>query len=141
MPVELLDKILLVSLLAVTFPLIIIILIQHGKGADMGAAFGSGSANTLFGNTGSSGFLVKLTTFLAVAFFLITFGLAHVASQKASGTLGIGVPDDAIENVPAAIAPEITEAILGGMVSDIPENDSAVSPAPASTSDVPTIDP
>lgn len=130
MSVELLDNILFIALILVTLPLIVIILIQHGKGADMGAAFGSGSANTLFGNTGSSGFLVRLTSGLAIAFFLISFGLAHIANQKASGTMGYGVPN----NIPANI---ITGA--EGQPLDEMSELQTDAPAPAAPSDVPDI--
>lgn len=130
MTIELIDKILLIALILVTLPLIIIILIQQGKGADMGAAFGSGSANTLFGNTGTSGFLVRFTTYLAIAFFLISFGLAHIANQKASGTLGYGVPDKVPENIVTEF-----EAIPSGEISDSQTGDLATPEA----SDVPDI--
>jgi preprotein translocase subunit SecG len=60
-----------------------LVLIQHGKGADMGAAFGSGASQTIFGSVGSGNVLTKSTTWLAVVFFATSLGLALVARQRA----------------------------------------------------------
>ena len=57
-------------------------LIQHGKGADAGAAFGSGSSSTVFGSQGSGSFLTKVTTFLAILFLANSLLLAHLSVQK-----------------------------------------------------------
>ncbi|MEO8156802.1 MAG: preprotein translocase subunit SecG [Betaproteobacteria bacterium] len=59
-----------------------LVLIQHGKGADMGAAFGSGSAGSLFGSSGSANFLSRTTGVLAAVFFLTSLGLTYVSSHK-----------------------------------------------------------
>ena len=59
-----------------------LVLIQHGKGADAGAAFGSGASGTVFGAQGSASFLTKLTTVLAVLFFANSLWLAHLASNR-----------------------------------------------------------
>ena len=66
-----------------------LVLIQHGKGADMGAAFGSGASGSLFGATGSANFLSRTTAILAVVFFLTSLSLAYVASNrpKTSGSV------------------------------------------------------
>ena len=58
------------------------VLIQHGKGADAGAAFGSGSSSTVFGSQGSSSFLTKVTTFLAIIFLANSLLLAYLTSQR-----------------------------------------------------------
>jgi preprotein translocase subunit SecG len=60
-----------------------LVLLQHGKGADMGAAFGSGSAGSLFGSSGSANFLSRTTGVLAAVFFLTSLGLTYVSSHKA----------------------------------------------------------
>lgn len=60
---------------------ITLVLLQHGKGADMGAAFGGGASGSLFGATGSANFLSRTTAVLAALFFLCTLGLALLASQ------------------------------------------------------------
>lgn len=59
-----------------------LVLIQHGKGADVGAAFGSGSAGSLFGSTGSANFLSRTTAVLAVVFFVTSMGLSYLSGQK-----------------------------------------------------------
>ena len=59
-----------------------LVLVQHGKGADMGAAFGSGASGSLFGATGSANFLSRTTAVLAVVFFLTSLSLAYLASSK-----------------------------------------------------------
>ena len=66
----------------VAVALIVLILVQHGKGADAGAAFGSGSSATVFGSSGSSSFLTKLTTALAVIFLGNSLLLAYLATQS-----------------------------------------------------------
>jgi len=70
----------------VCIALILIVLLQTGKGSDIGAAFG-GSSQTLFGATGAAGFLEKLTAGAAVVFMLTTMSLAYVSSTKSSSTL------------------------------------------------------
>ncbi|MFN3884845.1 MAG: preprotein translocase subunit SecG [Rhodocyclaceae bacterium] len=59
-----------------------LVLLQHGKGADMGAAFGSGASGSLFGATGSANFLSRSTAVLATIFFLTSLSLAYMASQR-----------------------------------------------------------
>ena len=59
-----------------------LVLIQHGKGADMGASFGGGSSGSLFGATGSANFLSRFTAILATIFFLTSLGLAYLATNK-----------------------------------------------------------
>src|SRR5512135_29631 len=62
----------------VAVTVIALVLLQHGKGADMGAAFGSGSAGSLFGASGSANFLSRSTAVLASLFFLTSLGLAYM---------------------------------------------------------------
>jgi preprotein translocase subunit SecG len=59
-----------------------LVLLQHGKGADMGAAFGSGASGSLFGATGSANFLSRMTAVLATVFFLTSLGLAYFSASK-----------------------------------------------------------
>ena len=66
----------------VALAIIGLVLMQHGKGADMGAAFGSGASGSLFGATGSANFLSRTTGILAAVFFVTILGLAYVASSK-----------------------------------------------------------
>ena len=66
----------------VCIALIMIVLLQTGKGADMGAAFGGGSSQTLFGSTGGSTFLGKMTTVVAIVFMLTSLGLAYLSGHS-----------------------------------------------------------
>jgi preprotein translocase subunit SecG len=66
----------------VCIALIMIVLLQTGKGSDMGAAFGGGSSQTMFGSTGASTFLSKATTGAAIIFMLSSLGLAYMSSHR-----------------------------------------------------------
>jgi len=70
----------------VALAIIGLVLMQHGKGADMGAAFGSGASGSLFGATGSANFLSRTTGVLAAVFFVTSLTLAYVASNKPKTT-------------------------------------------------------
>lgn len=61
---------------------VVLVLLQHGKGADMGAAFGSGSSGSLFGASGSANFLSRATASLAAVFFVTSLGLTYFSSDK-----------------------------------------------------------
>ncbi len=90
----------LIMLLHVLIAIAIIglVLIQHGKGADVGAAFGSGASNTMFGSQGSGGFLFKITGVLALAFFVTSLSLSSmVASQYQKGP----IPSEVKQKKPA----------------------------------------
>ena len=87
-----LETVLLILLIVDSVALGALVLIQQGKGADVGAAFGSGGANTLFGSAGSASFLTKTTVWLAIGFFVISFGLAYSAKQRADAVRGVGLP-------------------------------------------------
>ena len=123
------ETILLILLVADAVALGALILLQQGKGADIGAAFGSGGANTVFGATGGASFLMKLTVWLSIGFFVITFGLAYAAKERAAGLRGDGMPSLPLvqeeEAPPAATAeegdaPRLTED-EEPVDSDIPE--------------------
>lgn len=96
-----------------------LVLVQHGKGADMGAAFGSGSSGSLFGASGSSNFLSRTTGVLAALFFICTLGLTYLGSTGRT-TASVGV-------MGAATAPV---APAGGIVG---ASAAPVSVAPANT--------
>lgn len=78
-----------------------LILLQHGKGADAGAAFGSGASQTVFGSQGSGSFLTKLTTWITVVFFVTSFSLAVFAKQKAEKLAGHEGLVPELQSVPA----------------------------------------
>ncbi len=79
-----------------------LVLMQHGKGADMGAAFGSGASGSVFGATGSANFLSRATAIAAAAFFVTTLMLAFVINNKNSGSNSV------MNNLPASSAPATT---------------------------------
>lgn len=88
----------LLSLLVIdSLALITLVLIQQGKGADVGAAFGSGSSNTVFGSSGGATAMTRLTTWLAIGFFVIAFGLAYTAKERSERVDSLGIPQ-VIEN-------------------------------------------
>jgi preprotein translocase subunit SecG len=82
---------------------IVLVLLQHGKGADMGAAFGSGSSGSLFGATGSANFLSRLTAALATVFFVSTLALAFIANTRTTARESGSVMDKV--TVPVNVAP------------------------------------
>ena len=77
-----------------------LVLVQHGKGADMGAAFGSGASGSLFGSAGSANFLSRTTAVLAAVFFVTSLSLAFIASNKPKSTGS--VMQDAVQSAPVA---------------------------------------
>lgn len=66
-----------------------LVLLQHGKGADVGAAFGGGASGSLFGATGSANFLSRTTAVLAVVFFCTSLVLAYIATHRPQGSAGV----------------------------------------------------
>jgi preprotein translocase subunit SecG len=77
----LLSIVLVIQVLA-ALGVIVLVLLQHGKGADMGAAFGSGASGSLFGATGSANFLSRTTAALATVFFVCTLALSYLSSHR-----------------------------------------------------------
>ncbi len=98
---------LLVLQMLLGLAVIVLILLQHGKGADVGAAFGAGASGTIFGARGSASFLSRATAGLAVAFFVNSLVLAYLASHT-------GQPTSVIERVgvPVPTAPVVPEPVL-----------------------------
>ena len=105
--------------------LIILVLVQHGKGADMGAAFGTGSAGSLFGSSGSANFLSRSTAVAATIFFITSLSLTYLYAHPVKG---VGVMDkvdaskvEAVKTVPQE-APVVIESDASGLKSkDIPK--------------------
>jgi len=85
--------------------IIVLVLLQHGKGADMGAAFGSGASGSLFGATGSANFLSRATGVAAAVFFLTSLSLSYIATARpvASGSVMDSVPTPSASAVPAPV--------------------------------------
>jgi preprotein translocase subunit SecG len=113
----------------VALGIIFLVLLQHGKGADMGAAFGSGSSGSLFGATGSANFLSRTTAALAAVFFLTSLSLAYLATHKpeTGGSVMQGV------TVPPVAAPKPAGDIP--QPADIPK--PAAAPAVPKPNEVP----
>jgi preprotein translocase subunit SecG len=117
-----------------------LVLVQHGKGADMGASFGSGSSGSLFGATGSANFLSRTTAVCATIFFCSTLALAYfgnVGPNRASQG-GASVFDSAASTVPGAASgvPASASAPIASQIPTAPANPAApavsVPTAPAS---------
>ena len=90
----------------VALAIIGLVLLQHGKGADVGAAFGSGASGSLFGATGSANFLSRMTAILAVIFFITTFALAYLGSSRprvASGVMDAVKEQSLPSQVPVSV--------------------------------------
>ena len=81
---ENINSILLVAQVLLSISLIVLILMQHGKGADAGAAFGSGASASVFGARGSGNFMTRATTTLAILFFAVCLSLAYLSSNRAT---------------------------------------------------------
>ena len=96
---ELLHTIILTVHIIAGLSVIGFVLIQHGKGADMGAAFGSGASGSLFGATGSANFLSRVTAVLAVVFFLTSLGLSYIATSRPT------VSGSVMDSAPAQTTP------------------------------------
>lgn len=124
--------------------IVVLVLVQHGKGADVGAAFGTGSAGSVFGSAGSANFLSRMTAGLAVVFFLTSMGLSYLANKRTSGkgvmanqpaatqTATDKVPvTSVVPAAPAAIsdkgeksgatAPTVAPAEAGGKAGEVPK--------------------
>ena len=99
---EQVNSILLVIQVLLSISLIALILLQHGKGADAGAAFGSGASATVFGARGSGNFLSRATTVVAILFFIVCLSLAYISSHRAaSNNVGSSVTTQQLETAPA----------------------------------------
>lgn len=111
----------LIVVIQVLSALVIIglVLLQHGKGADMGAAFGSGASGSLFGATGSSNFLSKSTAVAAAIFFGATLALAFIGNKHSGAGGGVmeNLPATPAANVPAAPATNPNTAASKGVVT------------------------
>jgi len=106
-----------------------LILVQHGKGADMGAAFGSGSAGSLFGASGSANFLSRTTGVLAAVFFACTLMLAYFSHARPVG--GGSLLERAAVGAPAPAASGAASQIPGGNAPAAVPGTNAPASAPA----------
>ena len=106
-----LQTVVLIAHTLIALAIIALVLLQRGKGADAGAAFGAGASGTVFGARGSASFFSRTTAVLATAFFISSLALAYMSSQRATA------PESLLENAPAIeqeeleTLPELDEAL------------------------------
>jgi preprotein translocase subunit SecG len=131
-----LETILLILLVLNAIALGALVLLQQGKGADIGAAFGSGASSTVFGGAGSASFLAKLTAWLAIGFFLLSLGLAFTAKERAASLQDLGLPTvvvpETATDVPKNDAKDLSTALPSDVPTDVPMESpgGSVQPAP-----------
>lgn len=115
------QTVVLVAHTFIAIMIIVLVLLQRGKGADAGAAFGAGASGTVFGARGSSNFFSRATAILATAFFASSLALAYLSSQDADR------PASLIEGAPAVEAPPVEQ---------MPEDETPAQP----TNELPSLD-
>ena len=131
---------LLVVQILASLAIISLVLLQQGKGADMGSSFGSGSAGSLFGATGAANFMSRATKWAAVVFFISTIGLAYVGNRGATGQ-DTGVMSNFSQTAPATpaasgslvpgVAPAGTAPAVPGAAPAVPQGAIPGATAPA----------
>lgn len=114
--------ILSIVLVVVAVALISLVLIQQGKGADIGAAFGSGASQTVFGSRGSASFMTRATGVLAALFFIICLSLAYLSgnSTERKSVTDIAVPAKPAPAQPAGATPMVPAMAPGGPAQQSP---------------------
>ena len=123
-------KLVLIAQMLSAIAMVGLILVQHGKGADMGAAFGSGGSGSLFGASGSANFMSRATSGLAAVFFVCTMALSYFGNLRPA-TSG-SVLDGAAVVAPVPAAP----AVPAGPAAQIPDNKTVTPAAPAAPAPV-----
>ena len=124
------QTIVLIAHTVIALLIIILVLLQRGKGADAGAAFGSGASSTVFGSQGSSNFFSRSTAVLAAAFFVSSLSLAYLSSQQADA------PDSLIENI-VNIDVEENSAVIDIIAPEMTDGNSSMEVMPSiDTSDL-----
>jgi len=101
--------------------IIVLVLVQHGKGADMGASFGSGASGSLFGATGNANILSKSTAVAAVLFFASTLGLAYIGNLRPTTVDGSSVLERPAVEAPAAASVPVAPAPAASGAALIPK--------------------
>ncbi len=103
--------------------IVVLVLLQHGKGADMGAAFGSGSAGSLFGSAGAANFLSRTTAVLAAVFFASSLGLTYYSAAPRTGgvTETLSAPAGKGDPKPAAPASSAPAPAVPAKSPEIPK--------------------
>ncbi len=130
------EQIVLVVHLLVALAIIGLIMLQQGKGADMGASFGAGASQTLLGSDGSGNVLTRSTSWLVVIFFATSFGLAVIANGKSvdANDLNLDIPAAALESEVSA-----GESELPVVESEVPVLESVAPEFETTEQDVPEL--
>ena len=129
-----LTTVLIVLHVLVALSIIGLVLLQHGKGADMGAAFGSGASGSLFGAAGSANFLSRTTAILATVFFLSSLGLTYYGATRVPKEL---MKPGVMQSVPDAASKDAKDG-KDSKASEVPQGTAPASPSsPAAPASVP----
>jgi preprotein translocase subunit SecG len=123
MEMQVIETLVLVMHVLAAIAIIGLVLIQHGKGADMGSGFGGGASSTVFGSGGAGNFLSKSTTWLAIAFFLTSFTLAFFAKEKSVAARNLGLPE-VVQQAPAQAELPVLESARDSEVPVMEPDDS-----------------
>lgn len=115
----------------IALAIVALVLLQRGKGADAGAAFGAGASGTVFGARGSASFFSRSTAVLATAFFISSLTLAYMSSQRAT------TPESLLENAPAV---ETEAETLPAADEGLPAVESVPAESPEAEAELPTLD-
>ena len=124
------ETVVLVIHVLVALAIVGLVLLQHGKGADVGAAFGGGASGSLFGATGSANFLSRTTAILAAVFFVTSLGLTYFSFRKGDhkGVMATqpapGQPGTGQQPLPGAPAPGSTQQVPGAPAGAAPDTGS-----------------
>ncbi len=125
-------ELLIIGYLIIALAIIVLVLIQRGKGADMGSSFGAGASATLFGSSGSGNFLTRTTTILGVLFFALSIILSNIGSSKTTN-----ISDD-FKNIGDNTTTQQSTEDLNSNRQVIPTTDPVIQPQSINpTSDIP----
>ncbi|MCX8660235.1 preprotein translocase subunit SecG [Gilliamella sp. B2772] len=125
-------ELLIIGYLIIALAIIVLVLIQRGKGADMGSSFGAGASATLFGSSGSGNFLTRTTTILGVLFFALSIILSNIGSSKTTN-----ISDD-FKNIGDNTTTQQSTDDLNSNRQVIPTTDPVIQPQSINpTSDIP----
>ena len=112
---DVVETLVLVVHVLASLAIIGLVLIQQGKGAEAGSGFGGGASGTVFGSGGAGNFLTKTTTWIAIGFFLTSFGLAYFAKERSEEIRTLGIPA-----VQQSETPELPGLSLDAVESELP---------------------
>lgn len=114
-------SLILVVHILIGIAVIVFVLLQHGKGADVGAAFGSGASGSLFGASGSANFLSRTTAILATGFFLTSLSLTFIAGRNGAASTPRSVMDGVQSQAQSAPAVASSAPVAASAPDDIPK--------------------